>query len=168
MNNKLPIIIYGLILLSSFRMIPDLTISLEGDKVTIGKKFIERLKSQQELNDLFTDKWFLIYHQDDRCNGSTDGKKDELTNLEIDKPISLEVMNDGEGWACPKRDPKKSIYTFDLKKLIETWNRIELSGNENGTDKIYIVGAGESDYIILHFTAEGLIKTLEYRSEDPG
>jgi len=128
--------------------------------------FVMNLKNGKRLSQFFVEDWKLMYHEDKRCTGSTDGQIDRLTNLQIDSNIILNVKNDGDGWACEKRDPKIYSIDFDLKKKIADWDRIEIRNQDKNT--VYIVGKGESDWLILHYNPMGLIVDLEYRSEDPG
>lgn len=128
--------------------------------------FVEYLKAGKKLHLLFNNKWTLVYHEDNRCDGSTDGRKDGLSSEQIDLVIRLKVENAGDGWSCDKEDPTTFDMDFDLKKRIMSWDRVELA--DYGASVIYIVGAGESDYLKLHYNDEGLIVKLEYRSEDPG
>ncbi|EMS33664.1 hypothetical protein C943_04543 [Mariniradius saccharolyticus AK6] len=81
----------------------------------------------------------------------------------------MQVKNDGNGWACEKREPKTYDLDFDLRKKINGWDRFEITNHENQEENIvYVVGAGESDYLKLYYNDKNLIVKLEYRSEDPG
>lgn len=87
----------------------------------------------------------------------------------IDSIIKVQVTNDGDGWLCEKTEPRTYFLNFDLMKKIATWDRIEVPNYEhNEKNSFYIVGAGESDYIKLHYNLDNLIIKLEYSSEDPG
>ena len=35
-------------------------------------EFVENLRSGEKLSSFFNDKWIFIYHEDNRCDGSTD------------------------------------------------------------------------------------------------
>jgi hypothetical protein len=131
--------------------------------------FIENLKSEEKLSLFFNDSWIFIYHEDNRCDGSTDGQIGNLKSTQIDSIIRLQVKNNGNGWACDKKKTKTFDLNFDLKKKITDWDRFEIPNYENQEENIiYVVGAGESDYLRLHYNENGLIIKLEYRSEDPG
>lgn len=131
--------------------------------------FVEHLKAGEKLSLFFNDSWIFIYHEDNRCDGSTDGQIDNLKRTQIDSIIKLQVKNDGNGWECDKKEPKTFDLDFDLKKKIKDWDRFEIPNYENQEEKIvYVVGAGESDYLKLHYDDNDLIIKLEYRSEDPG
>lgn len=133
------------------------------------EKFIKNLKEGKNLNSLFANNWTLIYHEDNRCTGSTDGKIDGLKSSNIDKTLTLKVSNDGDGWACEKTAPNQFDYDFDIKKLIETWDRFEIASFENNEkNTVYIQGAGDSDYIKLFYNESNLIIKMKYSSEDPG
>ena len=74
----------------------------------------------------FNDSWIFIYHEDNRCDGSTDGQIDNLKSTQIDSIIRLQVKNDGDGWACDKKGPKTFDLDFDLNKKIADWDRFEI------------------------------------------
>ncbi len=132
-------------------------------------EFVENLKAGDNLSSFFKDNWLFVYHKDDRCDGSTDGQLDHLKPSLIDSIITLRVKNDGDGWACAKRDPETYDLDFDLKEKVSEWDRFEILKYEDQEENIvYVFGAGESDYIKLHYDGNHLIVILEYRSEDPG
>ncbi|WP_020529301.1 hypothetical protein [Flexithrix dorotheae] len=131
--------------------------------------FVKNLQAGKKLSSFFNDGWLFVYHEDHRCDGSTDGQLDNLAKGVIDSIITLEVKNDGDGWECDQEDPKTYHLDFDIKKKIATWDRFEIPNYENQEENIvYVVGAGESDYLKLHYNDNELIIKLEYRSEDPG
>ena len=132
-------------------------------------EFLSNLKTGEKLSSLFNDNWIFIYHEYNRCDGSTDGQIDNLKSTQIDTIIILQVKNDGDGWACDKKEPKTFNLDFDLQKKIKDWDRFEIPNYENQEENIvYVVGAGESDYIKIYYDDNDLIIKLEYRSEDPG
>lgn len=142
-------------------------IKTQTDSKTSG--FLANLKTGEKLSSFFNDNWIFIYHEDNRCDGSTDGQIDNLNSTQIDSIIKLQVKNDGDGWACDKKEPKTFDLDFDLKKKSKDWDRFEIPNYENQEDNIvYLVGGGESDYLKLHYDNNDLIIKLEYRSEDPG
>lgn len=130
-------------------------------------EFITNLKNGEKLSSFFNEHWIFMYHEDNRCDGSTDGQIDYLKNIQIDSIIKVQVKNDGDGWACDKKEPKTFDLDFDLKKKIADWDRFEIDNDEN-ENIVYIVGRGVSDYLKLHYNNNNLIIKLEYRSEDPG
>jgi hypothetical protein len=137
------------------------------------ENFLEHLKNGKELYSFFSDHWTLIYHEDNRSDGSTDGERVDLPKTEIDKTIEINLKNDGNGWANDdKRDPKEYVLNFNLKELIANWDMLEISDSEIEREKegvIYIIGdyAG-AKYLVLHYGNDNLIVKMEYRSEDPG
>lgn len=138
-------------------------------------EFCERLENNQSLSSLMDENWTFIYHQDHRCTGSTDGQKKNLLMHQVDSTITLNVFNNSEdAWACDKKESYNYNLDFSLEKQIENWDRFEFQKEENsdhsekGENTFYIYGAGESDYIIIHFGKNKLISTLTYSSEDPG
>jgi hypothetical protein len=136
---------------------------------SIASGFVENLETGGELSLFFNDSWTFVYHEDNRCDGSTDGQIDNLKSTQIDSVIRLEVKNDGDGWACDKKVPRTFVLAFDLKKKVTDWDRFDIPHYENQEANIvYVVGAGESDYLKLHYNDNNLIVKLEYRSEDPG
>ncbi|AUP80020.1 hypothetical protein C1H87_15440 [Flavivirga eckloniae] len=149
------------------------TVSNEASETTTlqtqKESFIKSLKSKTDLGSFFADNWTLMYHEDNRCDGSTDGQINNLSSSQIDQPIKLQVNNDGDGWACDKKEPKSFDLDFNLKSQVKNWDRFEIANYENQEEHIVIiVGAGESDYLKLHYDNSNLIVKLEYRSEDPG
>ncbi|MEM6804862.1 MAG: hypothetical protein AAF696_25920 [Bacteroidota bacterium] len=132
-------------------------------------EFVQQLTSGKDLSSFFHQSWTFIYHEDNRCEGSTDGQVDHLSKTAIDSLIKLEVKKNGDGWACKKKEPTSYELGFDLKQKIKNWNRFELEDYENQEGPIfYVLGAGESDYIELQFDDQALIIKLAYKSEDPG
>ena len=130
---------------------------------------LTNLKTGEKLSSFFNDNWIFIYHEDNRCDGSTDGQINNLKSTQIDSIIKLQVKNDGDGWACDKKEPKTYDLDFSLKKIITDWDRFEIPNYENQEENIvYVVGGGESDYLKLYYNDKNLIVKLEYRSEDPG
>jgi hypothetical protein len=146
--------------------------AIENSPTNLASEFLKRLEKGQNLSVLMSNKWTFIYHEDNRCDGSTDGSKVDLPGLAIDKTISILVENDGEGWACAKKKPSKFNLDFVLKEKVKNWDRFKIAEYSKPEENIfYIQGAGESDYIIIYFEKiddKYLILKLEYRSEDPG
>lgn len=142
------------------------------DQITVNSKaseFVKNLKSGEKLSLFFNSSWIFIYHEDNRCDGSTDGQIQNLKSTQIDSIIRLQVKNDGDGWACDKNKPKTIDLDFYLKKKITDWHRFEIPNYKNQERNIlYVLGSGESDYLKLHYNDNYLIIKLEYRSEDPG
>lgn len=132
-------------------------------------QFLMNLRNGEKLSSFFNNNWIFVYHEDNRCDGSTDGQIDNLNSAQIDSIIKLQVKNDGNGWDCDKKEPKTYDLYFDLKKKVADWDRFEIPNYENQEENIvYIVGEGESDYLKLYYNDNNLIVKLEYRSEDPG
>lgn len=137
--------------------------------VESSREFVNSLKADEDLSAFFSNGWFFLYHEDNRCDGSTDGHIDGLLAVKIDETIVLSVINDGDGWACEKKDAKSFFLDFNLRAMLKSWDRIETPSIENLREHvIYIYGKGESDYLKLHYNKSFLIEKLEYRSEDPG
>ncbi|MEM8892141.1 MAG: hypothetical protein AAGD28_29450 [Bacteroidota bacterium] len=131
--------------------------------------FVENLKSGKDLSSFFNPNWSFVYHEDNRCEGSTDGQVENLSNTAIDSEIKLAVKNDGDGWACEKKEPTSYELDFDLKQKVADWDRVEIADYGDQEEKImYVLGKGESDFLKLHFNDQDLIIIFEYRSEDPG
>ncbi|MDR2872128.1 MAG: hypothetical protein LBV45_06335 [Xanthomonadaceae bacterium] len=133
--------------------------------------FLEYLESGKALSSFFSDHWTLVYHEDNRCDGSTDGEATGLARAEIDKTIEIKVKNDGKSWLedCGEKTPREFDLNFNLKELVSNWDRFEIPDWENQMEGVvYIIGSGESDYLVLHYGDDNLIVKMEYRSEDPG
>lgn len=136
------------------------------------EEFTNKLSKGEKLSSFFKDGWEFVYHQDDRCNGSTDGTKANLQSEQIDEVIKIKVINDGEGWACDKRESSEFILDFSLQKKVKDWDRFEIaSDSKPGKGEYFIWGSGASDYLKIYLRevdGKKLIVKLEYRSEDPG
>lgn len=130
--------------------------------------FITALSKGESLSSYFSEDWTLVYHEDNRCDGWTDGFIEGLNTFMIDAAVTLQVTNDGKGWACEETNPKTFDYSFKLKEQVKNWDRFEVDEARQEDNSLYLEGAGESDYIILYFNEKGEIVKLEYRSEDPG
>lgn len=131
-------------------------------------EFVKNLKAGKKVSLFFNTYWTFVYHSDNRADGSTDGKIENLKSNDIDSILNLQVKNDGIGW-FKKKEAKTHTINFDIKKEIADWDRFEIPNYENKEKNIvYVVGSGESDYLKLHYNDNGLIIQLEYRSEDPG
>ncbi|MCL2290798.1 MAG: hypothetical protein FWC34_08900 [Bacteroidetes bacterium] len=146
------------------------TIQNETQYLHSAENFLKQLMNGKKLQLFFSDNWTFIYHKDNRCDGSTDGEKANLSPFEIDKILKLKVKNDGDGWACEKKEPTEFYLNFKLKEQVENWSRFEIPNYENQGKNgiVHIVGDGESDYLVLHYDNNNLIVKMEYRSEDPG
>jgi hypothetical protein len=136
----------------------------------ITQNSIELVKSFEEkmpLRRFFEKKWTFEFHHDDRCEGSTDGKINDLDPNALENIICLQVFQDGIGWLCEAQKPQKKTIYFDLHKELEKWDRFEGVFSPNKTF-FYIFGVDVSTYMVVHFNHKGLIHRLEYRMEDPG
>jgi len=140
----------------------------------IALEFTARLKSGEALASLFHDSWTLIYHEDDRCKGATDGTATFSKGQKIDSALQLTVSNNTEfAWACEKKESYSYEMIFDLKEKVKVWDRFELASQDNADasekekNTFYISGAGDAAYIEIYIM-DNLISTLKYSSEDPG
>lgn len=137
-------------------------------------EFVEHLRNGKELSSFFSDNWTLVFHSDNRYEGSTDGKIENLRSNQIDSIIKIQVKNDGDGWLLEvigekKREQQIFEMDFSLKKQVKNWDRFETVRYENQLNsEIFVQGAGESDILELHYNRQKQIVRLEYRSEDPG
>ena len=131
--------------------------------------FLQKLENGKDLGLFFAKEWIFVYHEDNRCEGSTDGEINHLNKSDIDKTIKLTVKNDGEGWACEKTLPKTFEFNFNLRQTVKSWDRF-LIPNYEETEKnvVYVIGKGESDYLKLYYDENHLIFKFQYGSEDPG
>lgn len=129
------------------------------------------LKKGESISPFLQDSILFVYHEDNRCDGSTDGSIQNLPNSFIDTSFSLKVTNDGNGWACKKSNSKEYILEFNFNKTIQAWDRIEYDNINYDQSRVFIAGSGESDYLILEYVFTGntlLFSKIEFRSEDPG
>jgi hypothetical protein len=133
------------------------------------KNFVKALSHGAKLDTFMSEDWLFIYHNDNRCNGSTDGKLANLMPQQIDETMKLNVKNDGDAWACDKKAPSTYEMEFLLKSYTKSWDRFEIAPYSKIEEKIfYILGSGESDYLKIYYDDKFMITQLEYRSEDPG
>lgn len=132
--------------------------------------FLRKLSKTADLSPLFGDSWTLSYYKDDRCEGVTTGRLEDLKPSQIDSNIEIQLNNDGYGWGeCERKERRSYTYQFNLKQLTQTWNRYEFADNRQMELHIfYIMAGGESDYLKIYFNEQNKIVKLEYRSEDPG
>jgi len=151
------------------KIVPELVDKTQPKKII--SALVDRLKNRLKISSLLSNKIIFIFHSDNRCDGSTDGIISNLSGSSIDRPFKIQVTNDGEGWACDKKKVSKYFLDFYLGKRLTQWDRIESSEYNNETNSVYIMGGGESDYMVFHFKKERenySIYKIEYRSEDPG
>lgn len=137
----------------------------------IVSELVERLKTRNDIGPLLSHEIVFVYHSDNRCDGSTDGEMSKLPGIRIDKPFKVEVINDGQGWACDKKKSSKYNIDFHLSKALKDWDRVESDKFNPKTNTVYIHGAGESDFMVFHFSKVNgrfVVNKIEYRSEDPG
>ena len=131
-------------------------------------EFLKNLKNGEKLSSFFNDNWIFIYHEDNRCDGSTDGQIDNLERSQIDSIITLTVKNDGDGWACDKKNPSTYILEFLLSVQLENWDNYGTKRAANEDNVIYLENIDNSVYLKLHFDSNNLISKFEFRNEDPG
>jgi hypothetical protein len=136
------------------------------------QEFVKRLSSGQSLASMMNKQWSFMYHEDNRSDGSTNGWRDSLADYQIDSFFTVKVLNNGDSWDNDKREPHYYEIYFSLKNKVLNWDRFEIAVYSRVEEqKFYILGAGESDFLILHYALindKFLITKLEYRSEDPG
>ncbi|PIB38407.1 hypothetical protein [Maribacter sp. 4G9] len=134
------------------------------------ERFLKKLRDSGNLSSFFNDTWTLVYYKDDRCEGITMGRLEDVTSEQIDRTIEIPLNNDGYGWGeCERKERSSYDFPFNLKQLTKGWNRYEMADYRQMEMHIfYIVGGGESDYLKIYFNEQKLIVKLEYRSEDPG
>ncbi len=135
-------------------------------------EFAECLKENKPLSAFFSDSWTLVYHSDNRADGSTHGQITNLRNTQIDSIIRLRVKKYIDNTTSAESGVSVTVesdFDFELGKQVEHWDRFEAIRYDNMPNHIiYIVGAGESDVLKLHYNEEKQITLMEYRSEDPG
>ena len=134
----------------------------------IAARFAEALQDRDSLAPFMAAEYTFVYHTSDRCDGQVDGEVKRLTGDAIDYSIEIQTTSDGKGWACPAREPYTATARFKLSDSLESWDRFEVQDVDSDSSTAYIVGEGESGYIVISLTASGAIQRLEYRNEDPG
>ena len=138
---------------------------------TFTAELAAQFKKGGKIDYLMTDSIIFVFHSDNRCDGSTDGTVAKLSSKKINSPIKMNVINDGQGWACEKKKASSYELTFDLRKRLSSWERFEVSGINTDKGTFYIEGEAGSDFMIVHFKKSEnkyTVYKLEYRSEDPG
>ncbi len=139
-------------------------------KVT-AKKFIGALKKHKKIAGYFDSKFEFIFHDDNRCDGDTDGVALAVLNTNIDKIVNIDVIKTGKGWACKNKKGKNYTLKFDfhgyVKESFET-----MSENYNKEKlMIYITGNYDTVWFTFHFKKVNdkyLIYKMKYESQDPG
>ena len=127
------------------------------------EEFVENLESGDNLSSFFRDNWTFIYNIYDSNEGSKFGQIDNLSRVQIDTVISLQVVQKGDDFLG---DFDMDI---DIKKEITYWSEFGTAEYENQENNVvYIIGIGDSNYWKLHYNDNALIVKLEYTSEDPG
>lgn len=133
----------------------------------IAARFSDALRDRDNLAPFMAPEYTFAYHMSDRCDGQVDGEAKGLIGDAIDRSIDFQVTADGDGWACPAREPYTNKARFKLRDGLRNWDRFEVLELDRGTNRAYIVGEGESGYIAITITASGAVERLEYRNEDP-
>jgi hypothetical protein len=129
------------------------------------------LSRGEKLESFMSDSWSFIYHEDNRCDGSTDGSLSGLSPRQVDQALRIQLFNDGKGWACEPRKPTSFEANFSLHNQVASWDRFEVTQYGIMDNLVYIEGEGSGGYLKVYFdefNGELLIVRLEYRSEDPG
>ena len=139
--------------------------------VTVGaisQQFTVALRDGYSLAPFMAAEYTFVYHTSDRGDGQVDGDAKGLSGAAIDQSIDLQMIYDGQGWACPPREPSKKNAQFRLRDSLQNWDRFEVLDINRDNNTAYIVGEGESGYIAITVASSGAIERLEYRNEDPG
>lgn len=134
----------------------------------IATRFAEAIRERENLAPFMAAEYTFVYHSLDRCDGQVDGQAKGLTGHAIDRSLDFQITSDGNGWACPAREPYTNKARFKLRDGFKNWDRFEVLEIDRGSNTAYIVGEGEASYIAITLTASGLIERIEYRQEDPG
>ena len=160
----------------SFLILLFLFSSVYADQQTMltktAESILSHLKSQKTIAQFMGKDVTFIYHEDNRCMGSSDGSMKIKPNKKIDEIIKLKVTNTDNGWLeCEKKS--KPIFTLELsiRKLVSEWDRFEISNVDIKKKTVNMVGSGESDYMVFTFEKKKgkyLVSKVGYFSEDPG
>ena len=164
----------SLIVSQSYKQNVDLDYSVQEAANRLIKRandFRYSLSIGEKLESFMSDSWSLIYHEDNRCGGSTDGSLSGLSPRQVDQAVRIQLFNDGQGWGCEPKQPTSFEANFSLHNQVANWDRFEITQYGIMDNLIYIEGAASSDYLKVYFeefNSELLIVRIEYRSEDPG
>ncbi|VAW61659.1 hypothetical protein MNBD_GAMMA09-3856 [hydrothermal vent metagenome] len=135
------------------------------------KKIMETLDKKKRIGAFTGYELVFVYHEDNRCDGSTEGVITLNPGNKIDSAFTVEVVNDGKGWACATKPPTKFNIKFNLKTKLDALFKNIKNEYDPGELILYVYGDTESDYIKLHLKKESKgyrVYKIEYRSEDPG
>jgi len=95
-----------------------------------------------------SDSWSLIYHEDNRCDGSTDGSLSGLSPRQVDQAVRIQLFNDGQGWGCEPKQPTSFEANFSLHNQVANWDRFEVTQYGIMDNLIYVEGARGDKYYI--------------------
>jgi hypothetical protein len=113
----------------------------------------------------------FVYHRDNRCEGSTDGRINLKPAAAVDEPFTIDVTTDGKGWMeeCKKKAGKYSN-KFNLKKEIQGWSA-DASAPQYDQGSMTLL-LGNIQYGVKFFfkkeNGNFYIYKIEYSDEDPG
>ncbi len=88
------------------------------------EKLYNTLKENKSLGSFMSNNGVkLVYHADNRCDGSTDGEIKSVKPEMIDKDLDLDLVNDGQGWMeeCAENKITKFTRKFNLRKEAMEW-----------------------------------------------
>jgi hypothetical protein len=137
----------------------------------LAEKFLERLETKEKLAPLMNKTWNLLYHEDNRCDGSTNGRLYGIPKNDVDKLVKVKVFRDGKGWMECNVEPALYFIDFKLQEKFDKWNTWEVAEIDYCNKTITFGWGGASDYFITKLIKSKngyLIGAIEYRSEDPG
>ncbi len=136
------------------------------------ESILSHLKSQKGIAQFMGKDVTFIYHEDNRCTGSSDGSMKIKPSKKIDEIIKLKVTNSDVGWMECEEKPKP-IFTLKLSisKLVSKWDEFEISNIDIKEKTVHMIGLGASDYMVFTFEnkkGKYLVSKVGYFSEDPG
>ena len=139
--------------------------------LSFANKFLSKLKSKENIAPIMYNKWELIYQELDRCNGSTYGEIKDIPKNRIDKIIQIKVFRDGDGWLDCNIDTATYFIEFKLQNKIDKWDELMITDIDYCNKTILLGRGGETEYLKVIFIKSKdsyLIKSIDFRSEDPG
>ena len=131
--------------------------------------FIKNLQEGNKLSGFFADNWTLIYHENSRLDGNTDGQVQNLARSKVDEIITLSVFTDGEGWAENPGEIRNHDIEFQLKERIKDWDGYSTEDIDRAErNMVYISTTSQSEYLQVYYNDEQRIIKLKFNLVDPG
>jgi hypothetical protein len=144
------------------------TLSAEAIKER-AEAFAATVRSGASIQPFLLDTIAFVYHEDNRCDGNTDGMLNPLHSNTIADTLQLQVTNDGDGWIeeCARKRDTTYTLSFSLADWLVPWMNQETEfAYIDSMRKVILYAVAPS--LSAYFDTAGRIYKLEARDEDPG